>query len=172
MGRRNGCCPAGESLHYRSTRRRRGTAARVYSGRAATCGRCLYRQQCTSYRVRSLEITEHYRAERHMREKLASAAGRLVYRQRQGQVEPVFANIKFNLGFTRFHLRRLAQVRGEFLLFCIAHNLRKLASQLALSCLFPILRGLAKPSEALSGAIWTQLRSISWLRRKSLVAAA
>jgi hypothetical protein len=42
-------------------------------------------------------------------------------------VEPVFGNLKFNFGFTRFSLRGLAKVRGEFLLICIAHNLKKLA---------------------------------------------
>jgi len=40
----------------------------------------------------------------------------------------VFGNLKSNLGFTRFKLRSLAKVRGEFLLMCIAHNLKKLAT--------------------------------------------
>jgi hypothetical protein len=53
---------------------------------------------------------------------------RFTYDQRKCLVEPVFGNIKFNLGFMRYALRGLAKVRGEFLLICIAHNLRKLAA--------------------------------------------
>ena len=34
--------------------------------------------------------------------------------------------MKSNLGFRRFSLHSLAQVRGEFTLMCIGHNLNKL----------------------------------------------
>ena len=48
-------------------------------------------------------------------------------------VEPVFGNLKFNLGFVRFILRTPAKVRGEFLLMCIARNLKKSAKYGSLS---------------------------------------
>jgi len=41
-------------------------------------------------------------------------------------VEPVFGNIKFNLGYRHFILRNINKVKGEFNLMCIAHNLNKI----------------------------------------------
>jgi hypothetical protein len=77
--------------------------------------------------VRELRISENYDYERNMTAKLHTEKGRFVYDQRKCLVEPVFGNMKFNLGFMRYGLRTLNKVRGEFLLICIAHNLKKLA---------------------------------------------
>ena len=41
-------------------------------------------------------------------------------------VEPVFGNLKANLGFRRFRLRGMAKAGAEFLLMCIGHDLGKL----------------------------------------------
>ena len=41
-------------------------------------------------------------------------------------VEPMFGNLKFNLGFRQFLLRGLKKVKGEYNLMCIAHNLKKI----------------------------------------------
>jgi hypothetical protein len=54
------------------------------------------------------------------------AKSRLIIRA--STIEPVFGNIKQNLGFRRFSLRDLVQVKGEFNLMCIAHNLNILFS--------------------------------------------
>jgi hypothetical protein len=61
-----------------------------------------------------------------MRAKLATARGRAVYGLRKGIVEPVFGQIKGARGFRRFSLRGLAQVRAEWRLVCLTHNLLKL----------------------------------------------
>jgi transposase len=61
-----------------------------------------------------------------MRQKLASQAGREVYRMRKAIVEPVFGQIKECRGFRRFSLRGLVNVRGEWKLVCLTHNLLKL----------------------------------------------
>ena len=61
-----------------------------------------------------------------MRRKLASEAGRDVYRMRKAIVEPVFGQIKEWRGFRRFSLRGLDNVRGEWKLVCLTHNLLKL----------------------------------------------
>jgi transposase len=121
-------CPGREKLYYRRSRKRRGVTIRVYSGSASSCGSCEFRSSCTRDRVRRLEISEHYIYEREMKAKLDTEEGRFVYDRRKHLVEPVFGNIKFNLGYVRFSLRTLAKVRGEFLLMCIAHNLKKLAA--------------------------------------------
>jgi transposase len=58
--------------------------------------------------------------------KLKSVEGRALYHQRQAIVEPVFAYIKHVRSFRQFHLRGLAQVRNEWLMMCLTHNLLKL----------------------------------------------
>lgn len=124
-------CPEGRRLHYRRSRKRKGIGSRIYSGSAASCGRCKFRSQCTKRRVRELQISENYDYERKMTAKLRTTQGRSVYNQRKCLVEPVFGNMKFNSGFVRYGLRTLNKVRGEFLLICIAHNLKKLAVHLS-----------------------------------------
>jgi len=120
-------CPAGQRLQYRSSRVRRGVKRRIYGGCASSCGCCRLRPLCTTAEYRTLEISENYVYEQQMKAKLQSALGKLIYGQRKCLVEPVFGNIKFNLGFVRYGLRTLNKVRGEFFLICIAHNLKKLA---------------------------------------------
>jgi DDE family transposase/transposase-like protein DUF772 len=62
-----------------------------------------------------------------MRARLQTAAGRAAYGQRKQTVEPVFGQLKERRGLRRFLLRGLAKVRGEWTLWCLTHNLRKLA---------------------------------------------
>jgi transposase len=61
-----------------------------------------------------------------MATKLRTAAGRALYALRKVIVEPVFGQIKGARGFRRFLLRGLANVRGEWCLVCLTHNLLKL----------------------------------------------
>ena len=60
--------------------------------------------------------------------KLLSDEGAREYKKRMHTVEPVFGNIKHNIGYRYFLLRGLSKVSGEFNLMCIAHNLKKIAS--------------------------------------------
>jgi transposase len=62
-----------------------------------------------------------------------SPEGKLAMRERMAKIEPVFADIKSNIGFNRFVLRGEAGVRIEWTLIHMARNLRILG--LALSCL-------------------------------------
>lgn len=61
-----------------------------------------------------------------MRNRLRQGGYRSRYRLRKHTVEPVFGNIKEARKFTRFSLRGLQNVQGEWNLICIAHNLLKL----------------------------------------------
>jgi transposase len=61
-----------------------------------------------------------------MKEKMESDKGNEVYSLRKITVEPVYGNIKQNLGFREFLLRDLKKVKTEFNLVCIAHNLQKI----------------------------------------------
>jgi transposase len=48
------------------------------------------------------------------------------YKKRGHTIEPVFGNIKHNLGYRRFSLRSLPAVNSEWHLICTVHNLLKL----------------------------------------------
>jgi hypothetical protein len=60
-----------------------------------------------------------------MRRKIDSALGRHEYSKRLGIVEPVFANICSTRGLDRFTLRGKPKVNGQWMLFCLVHNLGK-----------------------------------------------
>ena len=61
-----------------------------------------------------------------MKHRLKTPAGKALYARRKTTVEPVFGLIKAVIGFRRFSLRGLAKVTGEWLLVCLAYNLKRL----------------------------------------------
>lgn len=61
-----------------------------------------------------------------MREKLASAAGKAIYKLRKAIVEPVIGQIKEVRGFRRFSFRGFQKVAAEWDFVCLTHNLLKL----------------------------------------------
>lgn len=72
------------------------------------------------------ELTDPVIARGLMDTKLAHPLGAMLYAKRQHSIEPVFGNIKNNLGYRRFTRRGLAAVHAEWRLICTAHNLLKL----------------------------------------------
>jgi transposase len=63
-----------------------------------------------------------------MRDKLATEAGRVAYALRKITIEPVYGQIKYNRGVTRFMRRGRAAVQSEWRLITATHNLLKLHS--------------------------------------------
>jgi hypothetical protein len=61
-----------------------------------------------------------------MAAKVRTPAGRALYARRKVIVEPVFGQIKEARGFRRFLLRGLPNIRGEWRLVCLTHNLLKI----------------------------------------------
>jgi transposase len=61
-----------------------------------------------------------------MRAKLRTEEGHSVYKMRKAIVEPVFGQIKDVRGLRRFLLRGLDNVRAEWAIICMTHNLLKL----------------------------------------------
>lgn len=43
-------------------------------------------------------------------------------------VEPVFGNLSNNKGLNRFSLREKHKVQGQWQLYCLVHNIEKLAN--------------------------------------------
>jgi transposase len=61
-----------------------------------------------------------------IRRKLKTKQGKKIYSKRKESVEPVFGQIKEVRGIRSFLLRGLEQVRGEWNLICLTHNILKL----------------------------------------------
>jgi transposase len=65
-------------------------------------------------------------AKERMAAKVRTPEGQALYTRRKVIVEPVFGQIKEARGFRRFLLRGLDNIRGEWRLVCVTHNLLKL----------------------------------------------
>jgi hypothetical protein len=62
-----------------------------------------------------------------MKKRIDSPVGRVLYGRRFATVEPVFGNLRHNKGLDRFTLRGRAKVDTQWKLFCLVHNIEKLA---------------------------------------------
>ncbi|MBN1480744.1 IS1182 family transposase [candidate division KSB1 bacterium] len=118
-------CPAGRKLPF--VRRKKETKSCYDLYRCDNCEGCSLQEKCLGKRNASKcrnirrDTREPY-AER-MSDILKSENAKERLKHRAMTVEPVFGNLKENLGFRRFHLRGLSQVKGEFNLMCIGHNI-------------------------------------------------
>lgn len=75
---------------------------------------------------RKLMINEQWEKQKeYVKTKLSEEKTGFIYRQRKIDVEPVFAFLKANLGFTRFNLRGKTKVQHDIGLALMAVNLRK-----------------------------------------------
>ena len=63
-----------------------------------------------------------------MKRKIDSEQGRRIYPRRLAIVEPVFANIRFLKRMDRFTLRTKIKVNIQWLLYCMVHNIEKIAN--------------------------------------------
>jgi len=134
-------CPAGKSLYRKGAANvTNGLVGAHFRGAKRDCVPCAVRERC----LRTPETT----AVRHvaffharvgppatraapytaqMRARIDAPAGRALYDQRFGAVEPVFGNLCHNKGLTRFTLRGRTKVEAQWKLFCLVHNIEKLA---------------------------------------------
>jgi hypothetical protein len=62
-----------------------------------------------------------------MKQAIDSPEGRKRYGQRMATVEPVFGNLRYNKKLDRFTLRGQAKVNTQWHLYCLVHNIEKLA---------------------------------------------
>jgi transposase len=62
-----------------------------------------------------------------MIEKIDSEKGRKIYHQRIGVVEPVFANVRTQKRMDHFTLRGKIKVNIQWVLYCMIHNIEKIA---------------------------------------------
>lgn len=130
-------CPAGQTLYSSGSRCRiNGRLAHKYKGTQAGCGGCELRAQCLRHpersQVRQVAMFASGSASGHtatelMKQAIDSARGRAIYSQRIATVEPVFANIRHTKRLDRFTLRGKEKVGTQWRLYCLVHNIEKLA---------------------------------------------
>jgi transposase len=120
-------CPNHQSLKF--VGKRTDDTGNPYSYyRCNSCQGCKHFGTCTkSSKGRAIKVYDNEHLIYKMRKKLSAPEGKLIYQKRKTIVEPVFGNIKRNLGFREFLLRGLTKVKIELLLIAIAHNLLKIA---------------------------------------------
>jgi transposase len=131
-------CPAGRALNRNGNRKVvRDDLWERFQGKRRDCVPCPLRARCirdpTTTVVRSVSFHQGKTAplpETHtarMKRRIDSPRERLRYGQRFATVEPVFANVCYNKRLTRFTLRGRHKVDAQWKLFCLVHNIDKLA---------------------------------------------
>lgn len=104
-----------------------GFTQHIIKYKAANCQYCPLNGIChkaTGNRVIEINQRLNY-LKAQAKQKLESSKGFYHRKKRCADVEPVFANIKNNHGFTRFSLRGKEKGNIETGLLALAHNLRK-----------------------------------------------
>lgn len=127
-------CPEGHRLTGPSQVAPNGYEGVRFQGRKQLCDPCPSRDQClrdpaqSKYRqvVFFSGATQQVKYAQLMRQKIDSAEGRRQYGRRMGTVEPVFGHLRTHKRLDRFTLRGKRKVNGQWLLYCLVHNITKL----------------------------------------------
>ena len=127
-------CPQGQELTCQSASHGSGDGHRYrrYRAKARACAACPFRSKCIAGggARKSLAIPlggEPATRTARMRAKIDTAPARAIYARRLAIVEPVFANLRSNKRLDRFTYRGQAKVSVQWSLYCLVHNLEKLA---------------------------------------------
>ena len=131
-------CPAGKMLYQNGSNCiHNGYVATKFSGALRDCVPCDQRKKClrTPEKTKVRQVS-FFRGKADatrvsytdlMKRAIDSEEGRRLYGQRFATVEPVFANIRHNKRLNRFTLRGQKKVDTQWKLFCLVHNIEKLA---------------------------------------------
>jgi len=120
-------CPEGQRLSYWRTRCNSHGKYQVGVYRCRNAVNCPMSEDCSSNKKgRMIQRGEYEGAVTRHRKKQESQQNRQLMKSRKWIVEPVFGQIKENMGFRRFTVRRLENVQTQWSLICTAFNLKKL----------------------------------------------
>lgn len=121
-------CPEQQTLEFYRTSENKKRGQHYKNYRTDACKQCPFQKECCPKkvvrRVIKRETRQDFRDE--MKQRLNSEQGQEVYKKRLHPIEALFAQLKYNLGYTQFLLRGLDKVKAEFTLMCLTHNLRKM----------------------------------------------
>lgn len=126
-------CPGGQEIKNIGTKNRmsdNGYKHTYLIYQSINCQGCPMKEQCSKKGDNSIFEINHqlnlYKAKVYAM--LNSEEGLYHRSKRPVDVEPVFGNIKHNMGFKRFNLRGKGKVEVETGLLALAHNLKKVAA--------------------------------------------
>jgi len=129
-------CPAGKQLYGDGSGCTiNGYAAVRFKGAQRDCMTCAHRERCllTPQKTKVRQVS-FFQGKRDgvsftdkMKARIDSPEGRIQYGQRFATVEPVFGNLRHNKQLNRFTLRGRVKVDAQWKLFCLVHNIEKLA---------------------------------------------
>ena len=132
-------CPAGTQMYVKSENFSTGAGQTgvCYQAPAPACKACALRRKCQQNpeskegrRVAILDGREPKKKKsitEQMKEKIDTPEGRKMYSKRLGIVEPVFGNIRANKRMDHFTLRGREKVNLQWMLYCLVHNIGKVA---------------------------------------------
>jgi transposase len=127
-------CPQGKvlKLYARQHRTNRGESYRRYRSRREDCAQCPWRDRCLKRNAERKSLALPVGAQpatltAQMRRKIDQPEARRIYARRLAIVEPVFANLRSNKRLDRFTYRGKAKVNIQWLLYCLVHNIEKIA---------------------------------------------
>jgi transposase len=132
-------CPAGKRLYRNGANCNIGGRQAIkFTGAQRDCKNCPKRAQClrhpqrTMVRQVAIFLGKHAKAAEkatdRMKCKIDTDQGREMIARRFATVEPVFGNLRYNKGLNRFTLRGRQKVDGQWKLYCLVHNIEKLAN--------------------------------------------
>jgi Transposase DDE domain len=131
-------CPAGKRLYGAGSHCTiNGYAVIKFRGAQRDCVPCTHRDRClrTPETTKTRQVAFFQGKAKHapesctdrMKCKIDSPQGRRQYGQRIAIVEPVFANLRYHKRLDRFTLRGRPKVDTQWKLYCLVHNIEKLA---------------------------------------------
>jgi transposase len=128
-------CPNGKRLkRFGKLGRHKGKLLKRYISAEKDCRRCQLRTQCLRYEDAKRRHFTYYvdtsgeNISQAMVKKIETQKGRKIYPQRIAIVEPVFANIRVHKRMDKFSLRGKIKVNIQWLLYCMVHNIEKVAN--------------------------------------------
>ena len=134
-------CPAGNTLSLRHISTTEvGLPKAYFEGKLLQCRHCDRKHHCMQNpaaadhrKGKGRQVSFALNGRRKptytdwMKHRVDSAQGKQIYSHRMSVVEPVFANIGSNKKLNRFSLRGREKVQSQWRLYCLVHNIEKLA---------------------------------------------
>jgi len=130
-------CPAGKRLYQNGANcKHNGLIGTKFQGAQRDCLSCALRDQClrTPDKTQTRQVCffrgkadAQESAMDRMKRAIDSELGRELYGRRFATVEPVFGNLRANKRLNRFTLRGQKKVDTQWKLYCLVHNIEKLA---------------------------------------------
>jgi transposase len=128
-------CPNGKRLRQLTKpRQSKGKLLKSYVSKETDCSVCHLRTKCLRYKDSKRRHFTYYadasgdNISHAMIKKIETKKGRKIYPQRIAIVEPVFANIRVHKRMDKFNLRGKIKVNIQWLLYCMVHNMGKIAN--------------------------------------------